>query len=127
MMIQAVFRFGLVALLMALHGALAWAQPVTYLGIAIALSAFTLIPYALVLLQLRVFYARDEPWTPILIIVAITIVKIAGSLAAPRLTDDPDRLFDESRDFLCAQPAMTLPEHYRAYFRWIARQCGKTM
>ena len=45
----------------------------------------------------------------------------------PRLTDDPDRLFDESRDFLCAQPAMTLPEHYRAYFRWIARQCGKTM
>ena len=61
-----------------------------YLGIAIALSAFTLIPYALVLLQLRVFYARDEPWTPILIIVAITIVKIAGSLAAPHLTDDPE-------------------------------------
>ena len=27
---------------------------------------FTLIPYALVLLQLRVFYARDDPWTPIL-------------------------------------------------------------
>ena len=36
-----------------------------YLGIAIALSAFTLIPYALVLLQLRVFYAREQPWTPI--------------------------------------------------------------
>ena len=61
-----------------------------YLGIAIALSAFTLIPYALVLLQLRVFYARDEPWTPILIIVAITAVKIVTSLLAPRVTNDPE-------------------------------------
>jgi len=41
------------------------------------LSAFTLIPYALVLLQLRVFYAREQPWTPILLIVVITTVKIA--------------------------------------------------
>ena len=59
-----------------------------YLGMAIALSAFTLIPYALVLLQLRVFYAREQPWTPIVVIVVITTVKIAGSLAAPHLTDD---------------------------------------
>lgn len=59
-----------------------------YLGMAIALSSFTLIPYALVLLQLRVFYARDEPWTPILIIIAITAVKIVASLVAPHLTDD---------------------------------------
>ncbi|WP_082753978.1 murein biosynthesis integral membrane protein MurJ, partial [Mycobacterium sp. NAZ190054] len=61
-----------------------------YLGMAITLSAFTLIPYALVLLQLRVFYARQEPWTPIVLIVVITVVKIAASLAAPHLTDDPD-------------------------------------
>ncbi|MCH9640176.1 MAG: murein biosynthesis integral membrane protein MurJ [Actinomycetia bacterium] len=61
-----------------------------YLGMAITLSAFTLIPYALVLLQLRVFYAREEPWTPIALIVVITAVKIAASLAAPHLTDDPD-------------------------------------
>ncbi|HPY23610.1 MAG TPA: murein biosynthesis integral membrane protein MurJ [Mycobacterium sp.] len=59
-----------------------------YLGIAIAMSSFTLIPYALVLLQLRVFYAREQPWTPIVIIVAITTVKIAASLAAPHLTDN---------------------------------------
>ena len=59
-----------------------------YLGMAITLSAFTLIPYALVLLQLRVFYAREQPWTPILVIVVITTVKIAASLAAPHLTDD---------------------------------------
>ena len=61
-----------------------------YLGMAITLSAFTLIPYALVLLQLRVFYAREQPWTPIALIVVITTVKIAASLAAPHLTDDPD-------------------------------------
>jgi putative peptidoglycan lipid II flippase len=59
-----------------------------YLGMAITLSAFTLIPYSLVLLQLRVFYARQQPWTPILVIVVITVVKIAASLAAPHLTDD---------------------------------------
>jgi putative peptidoglycan lipid II flippase len=61
-----------------------------YLGISIALSAFTLIPYALVLLQLRVFYARQQPWTPILIIIVITAVKIAASLAAPHITDNPE-------------------------------------
>ena len=59
-----------------------------YLGMAITLSAFTLLPYALVLLQLRVFYAREQPWTPIVVIVVITTVKIAASLAAPNLTDD---------------------------------------
>src|SRR3954470_6793564 len=61
-----------------------------YLGMAITLSAFTLIPYALVLLQLRVFYAREQPWTPILLIVVITTVKVAASLVAPYLTDDPE-------------------------------------
>ena len=60
-----------------------------YLGAAIALSAFTLIPYGLVLLQLRVFYAREQPWTPIVIILVITAVKIIGSLLAPHVTGDP--------------------------------------
>ena len=61
-----------------------------YLGMAITLSAFTLIPYSMVLLELRVFYAREEPWTPIALIVVITAVKIAGSLVAPKLTHDPE-------------------------------------
>ena len=56
-----------------------------YLGSAIALSAFTLVPYAMVLIQLRVFYARQQPWTPILIIIVITTVKIAASLAIQQL------------------------------------------
>ena len=61
-----------------------------YLGAAIALSAFTLLPYSVVLLQLRVFYAREQPWIPIAIIVIITTVKIAASLVAPHLTDRPE-------------------------------------
>lgn len=60
-----------------------------YLGMAITLSAFTLIPYALVLLQLRVFYARQQPWTPIVLILVITAVKISASVAVPHLVSDP--------------------------------------
>jgi putative peptidoglycan lipid II flippase len=56
-----------------------------YLGAAIALSAFTLIPYAMVLLQLRVFYAKHQPWTPILLIIVIITVKIAASLTVQQL------------------------------------------
>src|SRR3989442_3445289 len=54
------------------------------------LSAFTLIPYTLVLLQLRVFYAREQPWVPIVVIVVITTVKIIASLLAPHVTDSSD-------------------------------------
>jgi putative peptidoglycan lipid II flippase len=61
-----------------------------HLGAAIALSAFTLLPYSVVLLQLRVFYAREQPWIPIAVIVIITTVKIAASLFAPHITDNPD-------------------------------------
>ena len=61
-----------------------------YLGTAIAMSAFTLIPYSIVLLQLRVFYAREQPWIPLVIIVVITTVKIAASLLAAHITDNPD-------------------------------------
>src|SRR5262249_55869836 len=62
----------------------------SYLGAAIALSAFTLIPYSLVLLQLRVFYAREQPWIPIVIVTVITTVKIVASLFAPHITDNRD-------------------------------------
>jgi putative peptidoglycan lipid II flippase len=60
-----------------------------YLGLAVSMSAFTLLPYALVLLQLRVFYAREKPWTPLVLILVITAVKIVASVAAPHLTSDP--------------------------------------
>ncbi|WP_424183623.1 murein biosynthesis integral membrane protein MurJ [Actinokineospora sp. G85] len=46
------------------------------LGIALAFSAFGLLPYALVMLQLRVFYAMKDARTPTLIMVVMTVVKI---------------------------------------------------
>ncbi|KAA9166912.1 murein biosynthesis integral membrane protein MurJ [Amycolatopsis acidicola] len=46
------------------------------LGDALAISAFGLLPYALVMLQLRVFYAMKDARTPTLIMIVMTVVKI---------------------------------------------------
>jgi len=58
------------------------------LGEAVSWSAFTLIPYALVLIHLRVFYAREQAWTPTWIILGITAVKISLSALVPLVVDD---------------------------------------
>ena len=60
-----------------------------YLGIAITMSAFSLIPYAFTILQLRIFYARNCPWEPILVGSIITFIKVTGSLLIPYITCDP--------------------------------------
>ncbi|UIZ93449.1 murein biosynthesis protein MurJ [Corynebacterium sp. CNCTC7651] len=62
------------------------------LGLTISFSAFTLIPYALVMLHLRVFYAREEAWTPTLIIAGITATKVVLSYLAPRVADSPEHV-----------------------------------
>ncbi|WP_231686562.1 murein biosynthesis integral membrane protein MurJ [Corynebacterium deserti] len=62
------------------------------LGWTLSFSAFTLIPYALVLLHLRVFYAREEAWTPTFIIAGITATKVVLSLLAPVLSSSPERV-----------------------------------
>jgi putative peptidoglycan lipid II flippase len=46
------------------------------LGEALAFSAFGILPYALVMLQLRVFYAMKDARTPTLIMIVMTVVKI---------------------------------------------------
>jgi putative peptidoglycan lipid II flippase len=46
------------------------------LGDALAFSAFGILPYALVMLQLRVFYAMKDARTPTLIMIVMTVVKI---------------------------------------------------
>jgi putative peptidoglycan lipid II flippase len=48
----------------------------TRLGDSLAVSAFGLLPYALVMLQLRVFYAMKDARTPTLIMIVMTVVKI---------------------------------------------------
>jgi len=62
------------------------------LGLTLSFSAFTLLPYALVLLHLRVFYAREEAWTPTYIIIGITATKIVLSLLAPMVASSPARV-----------------------------------
>ncbi|XVV03834.1 murein biosynthesis integral membrane protein MurJ [Actinosynnema sp. CA-248983] len=47
------------------------------IGTALALSAFGLVPYAITLLQLRVFYALKDARTPTLIQAIIVVVRIA--------------------------------------------------
>nr|WP_245649987.1 murein biosynthesis integral membrane protein MurJ [Millisia brevis] len=62
------------------------------LGMAISWSAFTLIPYALVMVYLRVFYAREQAWSATWIILGITAVKIVLSLLAPQLASTPEQV-----------------------------------
>nr|WP_080792203.1 murein biosynthesis integral membrane protein MurJ [Corynebacterium pacaense] len=68
------------------------AETANILGWTLSFSAFTLIPYALVLLHLRVFYAREEAWTPTFIIAGITATKIVLSMAAPLVAASPERI-----------------------------------
>ncbi len=53
------------------------------LGVALAVSAFGFLPYALSLVQFRVFYAMNDARTPTLIMVIMMAVKVALSLLAP--------------------------------------------
>ncbi|CAG7588247.1 putative peptidoglycan biosynthesis protein MviN [Rhodococcus opacus] len=62
------------------------------LGQAVSWSAFTLIPYSLVLIQLRVFYAREQAWTPTWIVLGITAVKIALSALTPMIASSDDQV-----------------------------------
>ncbi|AKK04351.1 lipid II flippase MurJ [Corynebacterium epidermidicanis] len=64
----------------------------TILGWTLSFSAFTLIPYAIVLLHLRVFYAREEAWTPTFIIGGITATKVLLSYLAPLVATSPERV-----------------------------------
>ncbi|MFT3901514.1 MAG: murein biosynthesis integral membrane protein MurJ [Gordonia sp. (in: high G+C Gram-positive bacteria)] len=66
------------------------ASDASQLGSVLAWGAFTLIPYAMTLVQLRVFYAREDAWTPTAMVVGITVVKVASSFLGPVLFDDPD-------------------------------------
>ena len=61
------------------------------LGAALAASAFGLLPYAVTMLQLRVFYALTDSRTPTLLQLVIVGVKIPLLLAAPLLLP-PDRV-----------------------------------
>lgn len=58
------------------------------LGETMAVSAFGLLPFAVVMLQLRVFYAMHDARTPTLINVFMVAVKVPLMLACPLVLDD---------------------------------------
>lgn len=60
------------------------------LGMALAVSAFGLLPYALTMLQLRVFYAMADARTPTVINAIVVAVKVPLLLACPVLLDGAD-------------------------------------
>lgn len=76
----------------ALMGYGRFAEDAERLGMAVAWSAFTLIPYSLVLIHLRVFYAREQAWTPTWIILGITAVKIVFSALAPLVASSSEQV-----------------------------------
>lgn len=53
------------------------------LGIALAVAAFGVLPYAVTLIQFRVFYAMNDARTPTMIMLIMMAVKVALSLLAP--------------------------------------------
>ena len=57
------------------------------LGGAMAASAFGLLPMAVVMLQLRVFYAMNDARTPTLIMIVMTAVKVPMAYLCPVLLD----------------------------------------
>ncbi|MET7770450.1 lipid II flippase MurJ [Nocardia sp. NPDC005366] len=76
----------------ALFGYARFASDAERLGYAVSWSAFALIPYALVLIHLRVFYAREQAWTPTWIILGITAIKVLFSALAPALANNSDQV-----------------------------------
>jgi putative peptidoglycan lipid II flippase len=63
------------------------AEGAAQLGGAMAASAFGLLPMAVVMLQMRVFYAMNDARTPTLIMVVITAVKVPLAYLCPVLLD----------------------------------------
>ena len=49
----------------------------------------------------------------------------ALAIAIPRITDDPDRLFDELIERVEAAPTRALSRHYRAIFDWLTDATGR--
>jgi putative peptidoglycan lipid II flippase len=60
------------------------------LGAALAVSAFGLLPYALTMLQLRVFYSMADARTPTMINAVMVAVKLPLLLACPIVLADAD-------------------------------------
>jgi hypothetical protein len=59
--------------------------------------------------------ARQRPGDPLPWLLVATL---------PRLTDDPDTLFDALMEFVRGRAPSPPADHYRAVFDWLTRECG---
>jgi putative peptidoglycan lipid II flippase len=59
----------------------------TRLGLAITAAAFGVLPYAIVMLQLRVFYAMKDAMTPTVIMLIMMAVKVPLSYLCPEVLE----------------------------------------
>src|SRR5699024_10130212 len=55
------------------------------LGVALAVSAFGVLPYALTMMQMRTFNALKDARTPTLIMVVMTVAKVIMAVLVPVL------------------------------------------
>nr|WP_281377560.1 murein biosynthesis integral membrane protein MurJ [Saccharopolyspora hordei] len=63
----------------------------TTLGVALAVSAFGVLPYALTMMQMRTFNALNDARTPTLIMVVMTAAKVLMAVALPVVLE-PDQI-----------------------------------
>ncbi|MFC7342550.1 murein biosynthesis integral membrane protein MurJ [Saccharopolyspora griseoalba] len=65
----------------------------TTLGLALAVSAFGVLPYALTLMQMRTFNALNDARTPTLIMVVMTIAKVLLAIAVANALPHEDVVY----------------------------------
>ena len=63
------------------------ASNATVLGLTLTTSAFGLVFYAIVMLQMRVFYAMNDARTPTVIVAAMVVIKVVMFYACAHLLD----------------------------------------
>ncbi|RZS37620.1 putative peptidoglycan lipid II flippase [Herbihabitans rhizosphaerae] len=65
----------------------------TRLGLAVTSAAFGVLPFAICMLQMRVFYAMKDSRTPTLIMAVMMAVKVPLSYLCPQLLDANDLVY----------------------------------
>lgn len=90
------------------------------LGAALAVSAFGLLPYAVTMLQLRVFYSMADARTPTMINAIMVAVKLPLLLACPVFLDDADVVLG-----LTAANSLSLVVGAMVGQTWLRRRLGR--
>ncbi|MGH3844267.1 MAG: murein biosynthesis integral membrane protein MurJ [Pseudonocardiaceae bacterium] len=90
------------------------------LGVALAVSAFGLLPYAVTMLQLRVFYSMADARTPTMINAVMVAVKLPLLLACPVFLDDADVVLG-----LTAANSLSLVVGALVGQTWLRRRLGR--